>query len=83
MNEEEIKAELSIYTGWPRCMDCKWKLGTTITENCSCMGSKPGRNPETHVAALNRAQFLQGELERMMGRKGYHEWVCEEYDRRP
>lgn len=49
--------ELQQYVGMPRCQDCKWKLGTPITDNCFCQGTKVDH--EKHEQAFNRARELQ------------------------
>ena len=54
-----VERELAIYVGFPKCMDCKWKLGTDITNHCSC---NPNRDDKKHMAAFNRARELQSIL---------------------
>jgi hypothetical protein len=49
--------EFSEYVGIPKCMDCKWKLDTEITNNCACMGVRSDH--AKWKTALDRAQFLQ------------------------
>ena len=55
-----IEKELSKYVGMPRCMDCKWALGSDITDNCGCVGN--GADHEKHKKAFDRARQLQGML---------------------
>jgi hypothetical protein len=57
MTIDEVKKELETYIGTPKCMDCKWKLGTDITDYCSC--NSKSRDDEKHTAAFNRARELQ------------------------
>jgi hypothetical protein len=54
---KNARAELSQYIGKPMCQDCRWKLGTDITNHCSCMGNNV--DPEKHRIAFNRARQLQ------------------------
>jgi hypothetical protein len=59
---EEARLELAKYSGYPCCQDCKWKLGTEITNNCICMFGPGGRTPEQaarYEAAFDRARELQ------------------------
>ena len=49
--------ELAQYVGVPKCMDCKWKLGSDITNNCGCVGV--GADYAKYTAAFNRARELQ------------------------
>ncbi len=59
MNGEELASaekELGMYIGKPKCMDCGWKLGTDITNYCSC---NPSRDDQKHLDAFNRARELQ------------------------
>ena len=51
--------ELSQYIGIPMCQDCKWKLGTDITNNCDCSGEMTPEQKGKHEAALKRARELQ------------------------
>jgi hypothetical protein len=60
----DARAELTKYIGYPKCQDCGWKLGTEITDNCSCCncsccGKDTVERLEKHVAAFNRARELQ------------------------
>lgn len=51
--------ELAQFVGIPKCMDCKWKLGTDITDNCGCCGEVTPEGQAKHDAAFNRARELQ------------------------
>lgn len=53
----EAEKELGRFVGTPKCMDCGWKLGTDITNHCSC--NSANRDDEKHTAAFNRARELQ------------------------
>lgn len=57
MTVDEAEKELRVYVGLPKCMDCGWKLGTDITNHCSC--NSTNRDDEKHCAAFNRARELQ------------------------
>jgi hypothetical protein len=49
--------ELAQYVGTPKCMDCKWKLGSDITNNCGCV--RAGADFAKYNVAFNRARELQ------------------------
>jgi hypothetical protein len=51
--------ELDKYVGIPKCPDCRWKLGTDITDNCSCMGELTPERAAKHKAAFEDARRLQ------------------------
>ena len=57
MNKQEAEEELKKYCGTPKCMDCKWKLGSDITKNCGCNGDRADK--EKFDKAFNRARELQ------------------------
>jgi hypothetical protein len=59
MTLTEAQEELAKFVGIPRCQDCKWKLGTAITNNCGCMGKMTPERLEKYYQALNRARELQ------------------------
>lgn len=63
MSQASLREELAQYRGAPQCMDCKWKLGTDITDNCSCRGNLTDDQKAKHTAAFNRARELQTLLE--------------------
>lgn len=48
------------YEGLPKCQDCGWKLGTAITDNCSCLGAMTPEREKLHIEAFQRARRLQG-----------------------
>ena len=56
--ESAIK-ELKKYSGYPKCMDCKWKLHTDITDNCGCSTIMTLEKQLKHNIAFNRARILQ------------------------
>lgn len=49
--------ELKQYVGFPKCQDCGWKLGSDITNHCSC--NTANRDDEKHQKAFARARELQ------------------------
>ena len=55
-----VEQELAKYVGTPKCMDCKWKLGSDITDNCGCTGG--AADHEKYKKAFDRARYLQGVL---------------------
>ncbi len=63
MDLAALREELARYRGTPQCMDCKWKLGTDITDNCSCRGNLTDAQKAKHTAVFTRARELQTLLE--------------------
>lgn len=59
MKKKDAIKELREYIGIPRCMDCKWKLNTDITNNCGCHGNITQEQKEKYFKTLNRAKELQ------------------------
>ena len=57
MTLEEATTELATYVGLPKCQDCQWKLGSAITDHCSC--NPEGQDDKKHAAAFARARELQ------------------------
>lgn len=53
----EREKELSKYVGTPKCVDCGWKLGSDITNNCWCRGKDVDR--EKYQKAFDRARQIQ------------------------
>jgi hypothetical protein len=49
--------ELSKYVGTPKCVDCGWKLGSDITNNCWCRGKEVDQ--EKYQKAFDRARQSQ------------------------
>ena len=67
MSEQVTESEeLAQYVGLPKCQDCGWKLGSEITNNCSCLGSLLEDDaPEKYKKAFDRARELQSEENKM------------------
>lgn len=61
MTKAEAAKELEKYVGLPKCMDCGWRLGTDITNNCGCVciGSVTPERKALYDAAFKRARELQ------------------------
>ena len=52
------QSSLTHWIGSPMCIDCKWKLGTEITNNCSCTGRGDFKKYEE---AIKIARSLQAQ----------------------
>jgi hypothetical protein len=71
---EAAKEELKTYCGTPKCCDCKWKLGSPLTDYCGCRGEK-GYNRELFDAAMARARALQNFIIEHAGVDAYYEAI--------
>lgn len=69
MDVSDAESELSKYIGLPKCQDCGWKLGSDITDNCSCRGELTKEQLSKHETAFNRARELQA-ITRIRGHLG-------------
>lgn len=70
---EAAREELQIYCGTPKCCDCKWKLGSPLTDYCGCRGEDG--NKELFDQAMARARALQRYILEHAGEAAYYEAI--------
>lgn len=56
---DALRAEWNCYHGIPMCQDCKWKLGSMLTNNCACNGPRTVEQEALHEIGYKRARQLQ------------------------
>lgn len=56
---DDALAEWHRYHGTPKCQDCGWKLGSMLTDNCSCLGPHSPEQAALYQIAYDYARKLQ------------------------